>query len=93
MKNRGLYASIKQRNNRYLKLLLSREIAYETGFYSLSKQLADATIQAISVTSYQLPSISPRNMIKYAFLHISEDLLYQKTFLLLSKVEERRVFP
>ena len=53
MKNRGLCAFIKQGNNRYFKSLFPREIAYETAVYSLSKQLADATIQVISLTAYQ----------------------------------------
>ena len=91
MKNRGLCASIKHGNNRYFKSRLSRDIVYETGLYPLSKRLADATIRVIIVTVYQLPAISPRNTIKYVFLHISEDLLYQTTLPPLSKVEERRV--
>ena len=62
MKNRGLCAFIKQGNNGYFESRLFREISYETAVYPLSKQLADATIRVISVTVYQLPAISPRNV-------------------------------
>ena len=55
MKNRGLCASIKLGNNRYFKSRLSREISYETAVYPLSKQLADATIQVISLQHINSP--------------------------------------